>query len=76
MTELPWKESEIRQGLILFRTSNNAHGHTNFSMLSHRVDNLPQVAKDELARTMVNIAHSLSPDAMSALERKREKDGE
>ena len=60
-TELPWRMSDIKRGLILFRTSNNAHGLTNFSMLTERVNNLPATAKTELANMMRNIAHGLHP---------------
>ncbi|MBD9540147.1 hypothetical protein IB276_11850 [Ensifer sp. ENS04] len=66
---LPWRNKDIMRGLILFRTSNNAHGHTNVSILSERVDSLPQVAKDELANMMRNIAAELAPiPALSDVE--------
>lgn len=58
--DLPWRTKDLMRGLILFRTSNNAHGYTNVSILSERVDSLPQVAKDELANMMRNIAAELS----------------
>ncbi|WPE19905.1 hypothetical protein [Shinella zoogloeoides] len=58
---LPFSRRDIERGLILFRTSNNAHGHTNFVSLTAKVDALPQVAKDELAGMMRNIAAELSP---------------
>lgn len=61
--ELPWRTKDLMRGLILFRTSNNAHGYTNVSILSKRVDSLPQVAKDELANMMRNIADELSPSS-------------
>jgi len=61
--ELPFRRKDIERGLILFRTSNNAHGYTNVSILSEKVDNLPQVAKTELANIMRNIAAELDPIA-------------
>lgn len=59
---LPWSQKELEQGLILFRTSNNAHGFTNVSILSEKVDNLPLPAKRELANIMVNVALGLDPE--------------
>lgn len=59
--ELPWRLGDIKRGLILFRTSSNAHGATNVSILSEKVRALPQSAKDELAGMMRNIAEELSP---------------
>lgn len=59
--DLPFRRDDIMRGLILFRTSNNAHGYTNFVSLTAKVDALPQVAKDELATMMRNFADQLSP---------------
>lgn len=59
VSDLPFRVDDIKRGLILFRTSNNAHGYTNFVSLTAKVDALPQIAKDELASTMRNIARSL-----------------
>lgn len=58
--DLPWRRRDIERGLILFRTSSNAHGSTNVSILSEKVDALPQSAKEELAGMMRNIASGLS----------------
>lgn len=58
--DLPFRRDNIMRGLILFRTSNNAHGYTNFVSLTAKVDALPQVAKDELATMMRNFADGLS----------------
>ena len=62
--DLPWRISDIKRGLILFRTSNNAHGYTNHSTLSDRVDALPDRAKQELAGMMINMATGLDPSVM------------
>lgn len=59
--DLPFRRDDIKRGLILFRTSNNAHGYTNFVSLTAKVDALPQIAKDELASLMRSIANGLSP---------------
>lgn len=59
--DLPFRHDDIKRGLILFRTSNNAHGYTNFVSLTAKVDALPQIAKDELADLMRSIASGLSP---------------
>lgn len=59
--DLPFRRNDVKRGLILFRTSNNAHGYTNFVSLTSKVDALPQVAKDELATLMRTIAEELSP---------------
>lgn len=58
--DLPFRHDDIMRGLILFRTSNNAHGYTNFVSLTAKVDALPQAAKDELATMMRNFADGLS----------------
>ena len=63
--DLPWRHSDIRRGLILFRKSNNAHGYTNYSALSDRIDALPQRARTELANIMVNMAHDFDPEAVA-----------
>ncbi|ABS14239.1 hypothetical protein I6H96_02570 [Brucella anthropi] len=60
--DLPFRQRDIERGLILFRTSNNAHDFINFVSLSGKVDALPQIAKDELASLMRNIANELSPE--------------
>ncbi len=62
--DLPWRISDIKRGLILFRTSNNAHGYTNHSTLSDRVDALPDRAKQELAGMMINVATGLDPSVL------------
>lgn len=59
--DLPFRRKDILRGLILFRTSDHAHGHTNFCLRSEKVSALPQAAKEELARMMRNIADELSP---------------
>lgn len=64
--KIPFRIDDLTRGLILFRTSNNAHGYTNVVILSERVEKLPQVAKDELAQIMRNIAEDLSPAARTA----------
>ncbi|NKX40856.1 hypothetical protein HGG71_05155 [Rhodobacteraceae bacterium R_SAG2] len=63
---LPWREKDIQRGLILFRTSNNAHGYTNYSALSGKIYALPQAARDELAAIMVNMALGYSRDDVNA----------
>jgi hypothetical protein len=63
---LPWRERDIQRGLILFRTSNNAHGYTNYSALSGKIDALPQAARDELSAIMVNMALGYSRDDVKA----------
>lgn len=63
---LPWREKDIQRGLILFRTSSNAHGYTNYSALSGKIDALPQAARDELAAIMVNMALGYSRDDVNA----------
>ena len=59
----PFRDDDIRRGLILFRTSNNAHGFTNCISIPSKLDELPQEAKDEIAITMHNMAASLAPEA-------------
>lgn len=59
--DLPFQRKDILRGLILFRTSNNAHGYVNFSKLSSKVDELPQVAKDELASLLRSVAADIAP---------------
>ncbi|GHE82591.1 hypothetical protein GCM10019059_44970 [Camelimonas fluminis] len=61
--DLPFRRRDIERGLILFRTSSNAHGSINFVSLASKVDALPQPAKNELANLMRNIAQGLSPIA-------------
>lgn len=58
---MSFRKDDLDRVLILFRTSNNAHGHTNNIILQHKIDELPQEAKDELVRSMMNIAHGISP---------------
>lgn len=60
---IPFRLKDIERGLILFRTSSNAHGSVNFVALSEKIDSLPQVAKDELASLMRNFANGLSPSS-------------
>jgi len=69
---LPFSQRDIKRGLILFRTSNNAHDYTNFVSLTAKVDALPQVAKDELADLMRNMAESLSPERAAQPQEKAE----
>ncbi|MDE4176341.1 hypothetical protein PXK01_19470 [Phaeobacter sp. PT47_59] len=64
--DLPWRAKDIKRGLILFRTSSNAHGSINYQARSEKVDNLPQSAKDELAAIMVNMALGYSPEEVAA----------
>ena len=64
MDALPFDRRDIERGLILFRTSNNAHGAINFVSLTWKVDSLPQSSKDEMASIMRNIAHSLETSAL------------
>lgn len=59
---LPWRIKDIKRGLILFRTSSNAHGYTNYSALSGKIDALPDSAKEELAAIMTNMALGYSRD--------------
>lgn len=66
LNNLPWREKDIKRGLILFRTSNNAHGFTNYSSLSSKVDALPDAAKEELAAIMTNMALGFSKDDVLA----------
>ncbi len=54
--KLPWRMRDVQRGLILFRTSNNAHGYTNYSAKPEVIDELPQAARDELAAIMTNMA--------------------
>ncbi|MDE4274723.1 hypothetical protein PXK58_09070 [Phaeobacter gallaeciensis] len=63
---LPWRAKDIKRGLILFRTSSNAHGSINYQARSEKVDNLPQSAKDELAAIMVNMALGYSLEEVAA----------
>lgn len=58
--DLPWRESDIRRGLILFRTSNNAHSTINFEALTFKIEALPQSSKDELAALMRSYAEGLT----------------
>lgn len=66
LNDLPWREKDIKRGLILFRTSNNAHGFTNYSSLSSKVDALPDAAKEELAAIMTNMAIGFSKEDVLA----------
>lgn len=61
--ELPFSFKDIERGLILFRTSNNSQGYTNFVSLTAKVDALPSPAKIELANMMTNIAAELREKA-------------
>ena len=62
--DLPWRERDIKRGLILFRTSNNAHGFINFSILSEKVDRLNEHAKTELADCLRAVAYGIKPAAL------------
>lgn len=62
--ELPWRPRDIRRGLILFRTSNNAHGFTNYQSIPSKIEKLPASGRDELAAIMTNMAIQLSRDAV------------
>lgn len=63
---LPWRTKDIKRGLILFRTSSNAHGFTNYSALSSKIDELPEAAKEELASVMTNMALRYSREDVRA----------
>lgn len=63
VNDLPWHVQDIQRGLILFRTSNNAHGSINFESLTSKVDALPLEAKQELADVMRSLAESICPRA-------------
>ena len=52
----PFRASDIERGLILLRTSSNAHGYTNCVVLTDRIEKLPAKGRQELARMMRNIA--------------------
>lgn len=64
--DLPWRIRDIQRGLILFRTSNNAHGSINFESLTSKIDALPPQAKEELADLMRVLAQSIHPAPTSA----------
>lgn len=59
--DLPFQRKDILRGLILFRTSNNAHDSINFVIRTSKVDELPQVAKDELAALLRSVAADIAP---------------
>ena len=59
--DLPWRVRDIQRGLILFRTSNNAHSEINFEALTFKIELLPQSAKEELAALMRSYAEGLLP---------------
>lgn len=66
LSAMPFREKDVRRGLILFRTSNNAHGYVNFEMLTGKVEDLPSVAKLELANMMDSLSEQLRTDALSS----------
>ena len=59
---LPFRDKDIRRGLILLRTSNNAHGFTNCHILTDRIEKLPAKGRKELARMMRNIATEIDDE--------------
>lgn len=65
---MPFREKDVRRGLILFRTSNNAHGFVNFEMLTGKVEDLPAEAKLELANMMDNLSEQFRKDALRPLK--------
>lgn len=62
--DLPFRVSDIKRSLIMFRTSSNAHGFTNYQSRTEKVDNLPSVAKEELAGLMFGVAFDIDPVEM------------
>ncbi len=56
------REKDVNRALVLFRTSNNAHGFINFHSLTSRIDGLPEVARNELAGLMFAVAYEIDAD--------------
>lgn len=74
--DLPFRERDIRRGLILFRTSDNARGYVNFEMLTGKVEDLPEPAKLELASIMDSLSEELRLAVNRANKQAEEKSHE
>lgn len=55
----PFRVEDVKRGLILFRTSNNASSYVNFEVVTARVDDLPTVARLELIALLRNVASDI-----------------
>lgn len=66
--DLPWRVSDVQRGLILFRTSNNAHGSINFSSLSYKIQELPEPDRAELVALLRAVASSIEMQLHSPTE--------
>lgn len=50
------REEDQQRALVLFRTSNNAHAHTNYQADPKKIANLPDVALAELVASLRRFA--------------------
>jgi hypothetical protein len=58
---LPFRLRDIQRGLVLFRTSNNAHGSINFDALTFKIMDMQEDERSELASLMRSYADSIDP---------------
>jgi len=55
----PFRAEDVKRGLILFRTSNNASSYVNFEALTSKIEELPSVAQLELVTLLRNVASDI-----------------